>query len=623
MRSLLRSSLRALATAHQTRPLLSSLRDLLSRAGILLWLACPAILRAQTSLLPADPTLSYVYFDSEPGGSIQRVPAAGQPFTHALRITTASAGENFWSAQCGWNTAQPLAPGDLLALEFHARRIAPLDGKPIDAVVSVEQDGGDYSKIVVSSLPADSPTWRRFVLPLRAQATFPAGPARLAFQFSTGAQTFEVGGVRLLRYPAGTDPRTLPSAFPYAGSEPDAPWRAAAQERIIRHRTRAMIVEVVDAAGQPVRGASVSVEQTRQAFKFGSAIAADRLVEDSPDGDRYRKAFLENFNAAVVENHLKWPFFEAWDRSQTDGALAWLRERKIPTRGHNLIWPSAQNMPSDVPALAPPAMRTRIDNHFDAVLAYTRGDLYEWDVVNEPYDNFLVQGRIPGVPGVAPSAGVLGNDEILRWFSRARERAPGVGLALNDYGVWEGIDQRHRDYTVKYAGWLKDRGAPVTRLGLQGHFAQIILPIPVLLERLEAIKGAGLPLAVTEFDTDTIDERLQAEYLRDVLTIVYADPAFDQFMLWGFWEGAHWIPNGAFYRQDWSPKPVQGVWQSLVRGAWWTSEQRTSDAGGRAEVRAHLGEHRVRVQDGAGRSASVDVKLPAGDKPARVRVTVR
>ena len=59
-------------------------------------------------------------------------------------------------------------------------------------------------------------------------------------------------------------------------------------------------------------GADIRVEQLRHEFWFGAALASQmfRGGPDSEEADRYKKVFLENFNAAVTENALKWHSME-------------------------------------------------------------------------------------------------------------------------------------------------------------------------------------------------------------------------------------------------------------------------------------------------------------------------
>ena len=58
--------------------------------------------------------------------------------------------------------------------------------------------------------------------------------------------------------------------------------------------------------------AEVRVEQLRHEFWFGCALASQafngRMGEE--DTARYRKVFLENFNAAVTETAIKWHAME-------------------------------------------------------------------------------------------------------------------------------------------------------------------------------------------------------------------------------------------------------------------------------------------------------------------------
>ena len=59
-------------------------------------------------------------------------------------------------------------------------------------------------------------------------------------------------------------------------------------------------------------GVKVRVEQLRHEFWFGAALAnqpfSGRMAAE--DQARYRAVFLENFNAAVTENALKWHVME-------------------------------------------------------------------------------------------------------------------------------------------------------------------------------------------------------------------------------------------------------------------------------------------------------------------------
>ncbi len=65
--------------------------------------------------------------------------------------------------------------------------------------------------------------------------------------------------------------------------------------------------------------------------------------------------------------------------------------------------------------------------------------------------------------------------------------------------------------------------------------------------------------------------------------------------MWGFWEGANWIPTSSLYRRDWTPYPAAKAYRDLVFREWWTSWHGRTDGHGRAEVRAFYGRHRVKA----------------------------
>lgn len=111
---------------------------------------------------------------------------------------------------------------------------------------------------------------------------------------------------------------------------------------------------------------------------------------------------------------------------------------------------------------------------------------------------------------------------------------------------------------------------------------------------------AELPvvLAITEFDFDVLDEELQAEYTRDVLRMIFSQPKFEDFLMWGFWEQSHWLPDSAMYRSDWSSKPNALAWNDLLFREWWTNESGTSDANGSVVMRGFKGSYNIAVNFG-------------------------
>jgi len=118
---------------------------------------------------------------------------------------------------------------------------------------------------------------------------------------------------------------------------------AEANQRIEQHRKSDISVLVVDSSGQPVANAQVDVTMKRHAFRWGTAVVANRINSISTTNTIYKQKILENFNSVVFENDLKWPAWEgAWGPnlgwSQAEQALDWCGTNNLSTRGHYLTW---------------------------------------------------------------------------------------------------------------------------------------------------------------------------------------------------------------------------------------------------------------------------------------------
>lgn len=129
-------------------------------------------------------------------------------------------------------------------------------------------------------------------------------------------------------------------------------WREAAEARVERIRKAELVVQVTRPDGTPAAGVSVQVRMTRHAFGWGTAVAGHFLLSEGGDAEKYRRAILENFNMAVLENDLKWPQWER-DRETALSALRWLHANGVTrVRGHNLVWPSWRWLPKEMKGLA-------------------------------------------------------------------------------------------------------------------------------------------------------------------------------------------------------------------------------------------------------------------------------
>ena len=529
----------------------------------------------------------------------------------AIRVTTLKRPPNVWDAQLTASPALGVKKGDVLLVTFRLRAIKgqPETGEAVTDIV-VERGEDPWTKSLEQKLSVTR-EWKEWSLPFAAVEDIPAGKVRVHFRLGYDPQSFEVSGVGLTNYGTTRTLAELPrTRLSYAGREPGAAWRRAANARIEKIRKAELRIRVVDSRGRAVSGAKVRLKQKRHAFGFGAAVTADGIVGSTPDDERYRQVIADNFSRVVFENHMKWWAWEStepvWSREKTFKALAWLEARHIETRGHCLVWPSWRNTPTSLKSLEndPVALRKRVEAHVLEVAGAFRGRLIDWDVVNETFDNHDITD-------------ILGRDSLIRWFQLARQADPKARLFLNDYPPLDGGEKSnpHLENFAKDIQFLKQGGAPIGGIGFQCHFGGGVVPPERVLSGLDRFGKFGLPIAITELDVNADDESFQADYLRDFHLAAFSHPAVDSIIQWGFWEGRHWLPKAALWRRDWSLKPNGKAWRDLVHKAWKTDAEVKTGRDGVASVRGFLGDYAVTVNGKtvpatlARKGASLEVRL--------------
>lgn len=538
------------------------------------------------------------------GARVFPVPVSGRPFAAARRFESTKRPDQPWTTQWVMPLTTPVRKGDVLRLRAIVRGSSNVPPRGAEVELVFETAAAPYDKSLERPLEIAA-EWQAIDLSFVCARDYDAGQAHLLVRLGFDPQWVELGPLSLENL-GRIDPTTMPRPrLTYAGREPDAAWRRAATERIDRIRKSNLSIVVIDGEGKPVPDASVRVRMTKHAFAFGSAVVARTIVADTADARRYRQIIEECFNRVVFENDLKWPH---WDRANVPSAIEWLRARGIAIRGHCLVWPSWRNTPRDLATLKdrPDELRKRVADHITEIVSTHRGQLVDWDVVNELRTNHdLVD--------------VLGDDVVPEWFRLARQADPEVRLWINDYDILSagGRNTRAQDAYEQTIRRLLDAGAPIDGIGLQSHFDARLTPPDKLLEILDRLAATGLSLQVTEFDIRIDDEQCQADYTRDFMTAVFSHPAVEGIVMWGFWEKHHWRPQSALYRADWTLKPNGKAWRDLVLGEWWTDETTRTNGAGEATVRCFHGDHVVEVETKRGRATQ---RVRLSNKDARVTV---
>jgi GH35 family endo-1,4-beta-xylanase len=365
----------------------------------------------------------------------------------------------------------------------------------------------------------------------------------------------------------------------------------------------------------------IRVEQQRHEFWFGAALANEAFDGRMPAADRekYLAVFLTNFNAAVTENALKWHDMERQKGkvryTTVDSILSWTDQNKIPLRGHNIFWGVPDQVQDWLKELPNDAFREALKARALDVGRRYKGRFAEYDLNNEMiHGNYYEERLGPGI-----------TREMADWV---READPDAKLFLNDYNILTGVQLE--DY-IKHIRRLLDQKVPIGGIGVQGHFHGETFDRTKLHEALTRLSEFNLPIRVTEFNMpgqvskyykdrslrlSEAQETAKARELVDYYRICFSYPQVQGMLMWGFWEGANWIPVSSMYKRDWTPLPAAKAYHDLVYGEWWTRFSGKTDAQGHCEVPAFYGEHKVSAGD---KSVQVTLRKSDGRKTVELR----
>ena len=155
---------------------------------------------------------------------------------------------------------------------------------------------------------------------------------------------------------------------------------------------------------------------------------------------------------------------------------------------------------------------------------------------------------------------------------------------------------------------LLKQGVPVAGIGVQGHLHAESFDRGELKRALDSLAQFNLPIRVTEFNIPgqrskyynnrnlemTAAEREQtAKDIVDYYRICFAHPAMEGILMWGFWEGANWIPQSSLYKRDWSSTPAAIAYQNLIFKEWWTTGKGKTTRKGEYSLPAFYGKYKV------------------------------
>jgi len=281
------------------------------------------------------------------------------------------------------------------------------------------------------------------------------------------------------------------------------------------------------------------------------------------DDHGYAITIAHAFSAVTPENEMKWAAIEPkagkFDFGPADRIVDFAKSHGLRVRGHTLVWHN-QNPGWLTPKhpLSRAQLMAALRQHIDEVVGHYRGQVFQWDVVNEALGDDLRLRRDVWLDGLGPGYIPLA-------FRLAHAADPNAELFYNDYGA-EGAGPK-ADAVYRLVRSLKQQGAPIGGIGLQGHVTAV--PIPGLKANLERFAALGLDIVLSEVDVrlrgkpDSAALRRQADAYAAIGRACAAVPRCRGIVVWGLDDDDSWIPQafGGFgsatlFDGDLHPKPA-------------------------------------------------------------------
>ena len=271
---------------------------------------------------------------------------------------------------------------------------------------------------------------------------------------------------------------------------------------------------------------------------FGSATDNPELTDAA-----YVSTLSSEFGQITPGNSMKWDTIEptrgTFNYTKGDAVVALAKANNQIVRGHTLVWHS--QLPSWVSngGFSAADLDSVLKNHITNEVTHYKGQLYAWDVVNEPFNE-------DGTYRTSVFYNTLGVDYIANAFRYARAADPTAKLYINDYNT-DGPGAKS-DAMYALVKSLIAQGVPIDGVGFQAHLA-IQYGLPSMQANLQRFADLGLDVAVTELDVrmilprDTTKDTTQAQYYHDVVAACVAVSRCVGVTIWDYTDKYSWVPS--------------------------------------------------------------------------------
>ena len=307
-----------------------------------------------------------------------------------------------------------------------------------------------------------------------------------------------------------------------------------------------------------------------KSFSMGAAIPGAELNKAE------RGLLFANFNTVTPENCMKpaalQPAEGRFRFAKAEALVEMARANGLAVNGHALLWhkqcPDWFFMDKGRQAGRERVLH-RLRAHIAGVAGHFAGRVQSWDVVNEALDDANEHLR------KTQWLNSIGEDFIAEAFIAAHKADPKAELYYNDYDIER---QPKRDKALRLIRDLKQRGAPIHGIGIQGHWKLDHIPFQDIEDAITAFHSEGLQIAITELDIDVgkrktegadvgrlervradfyanglpddVQQRLADQYAQLFALFLKHQDKISRVSFWGLHDGRSWLNYWPFQRTN-------------------------------------------------------------------------
>ena len=337
----------------------------------------------------------------------------------------------------------------------------------------------------------------------------------------------------------------------------------------------ALVAAIIEAGFTSTFAADITIrELAKERGRFIGTILNSEWFNDAIEPE-FEEIHKTQFNVVVAENEMKFdatePKEDEFNFEKGDKMVKYAQANGIRVRGHALAWHSqVANWVNNYSGQKEKLLAV-LKNHITKVVSHYKGQVAEWDVVNEAInDEYNAGWRSQGSVWYEG----IGAEFLDSAFVWAHEADPDAELCYNDYSIEWGLREGSKaSFVVEQVKRWKKNNIPITCVGTQTHIEIAHETTPQNVRALaKALAELDVTLNITELDIgfpkgsagnlSAADYAKQGHLYRQFMDVFLEEPNMGEFVIWGLTDAHSWLDEqqgkteGLLYDKQYKPKPA-------------------------------------------------------------------